>query len=481
MPDADSGQKETVTQPVQKQDSASQRSVSQKPVSQKPATGNWLSRLARRFGPTSRRAAGLLILLMLVLSIGHALAPGSIPLWLAGVTAWVAALLLVPMVSGGQLIQIGVLIVAGAAVLFAAAWAGGEPEWPRLLTANTSLLTMIAAIGFLRIISVSGDLSAEDLPLGRGAYRRTLFGVAVFGTFINMSAPLLITDRLAQTRKIDRFTAQSITRVFSGCSAWSPFFGGMAVVLTYLPDMNLLFVMLVNLPFALAGLVLVNLESAVRYRQQMAEFRGYSLTLSNLWIPFALAVAVVAGASTWPDLSILVVIAVAALFISVAALLVQYGPAGAYRRLRSHVLFGLPAMAGEILLFTCAGVLVVALAALVDAGMVPMPLTEFGYGNACLVLALIILVSMLGVHPVITISGMTPLLLPLDPNAELLGVTYLLGWSLGTCASPLSGTHVVFQGRYGVPALRAAFWNWPFAAAMYLVGCVVLYMAYTLH
>jgi hypothetical protein len=339
---------------------------------------------------------------------------------------------------------------------------------------------MIAAIGFLRIISVSQDLSAEDLPLGRGAYRRTLLGVAVFGTFINMSAPLLITDRLAQTRRIDRFTSQSITRVFSGCSAWSPFFGGMAVVLTYLPDMSLPFVMLVNLPFALAGLLLVNAESSVRYRTQMAGFRGYSLTLSNLWIPFALAVAVVTGTSIWPDLSILIVIAVAALLISALAVIGQHGLAGGYQRLRSHVLFGLPAMAGEIVLFTCAGVLVVALAALVDAGVVPMPLTEFGYGSACLVLALIIVISMLGVHPVITISGMTPLALQLNPDVSLLGITYLLGWSVGTCASPLSGTHVVFQGRYGVPALRAAFWNWPFAGVMYLVGCAILFMATTL-
>lgn len=424
-------------------------------------------------GVVARRVAGLLVLVMLVMTIGHAFVPGLIPSWAAGVAAWLAAVLLFQGVSVGQRIQIGVLLAAGLVILAVAMQLGGDPGWLRLLTANSGLLTMIAAIGFLRLVSVSGQ-SEGPLPQGKDAYRRTLFGVALFGTFINMSAPLLIMDRLARSRAIDRFTSQSVTRVFSGCSAWSPFFGGMAVILTYLPDMNLVFVMLANLPFALAGLALVNLEASLRYREQLESFEGYSLTFSNLWIPLLLAVAVVLGASLWPQLSILVVIAVAALSISMLILVFQHGLAGAARQLRAHVFFGLPAMAGEILLFTSAGVLAVALAALVDTNIVPMPLSQFDPASACMVLAIIVLASMIGVHPVITISGLTPLLLPLQPDPQMLGMTYLLGWSIGTCASPLSGTHVVFQGRYGIPALRAAAWNWPFTFVTYLLACGLL-------
>ena len=43
-----------------------------------------------------------------------------------------------------------------------------------------------------------------------------------------------------------------------------------------------------------------------------------------------------------------------------------------------------------------------------------------------------------------------------------------------TCASPLSGTNLVFQGRYGLPSWKIAVWNWPYAIAMLLVGALWL-------
>jgi len=49
-------------------------------------------------------------------------------------------------------------------------------------------------------------------------------------------------------------------------------------------------------------------------------------------------------------------------------------------------------------------------------------------------------------------------------------VTYLFAWNLGTCSSPLSGTHLVFQGRYGIPSWKAAVWNWPYAIVMWLIA-----------
>jgi hypothetical protein len=38
----------------------------------------------------------------------------------------------------------------------------------------------------------------------------------------------------------------------------------------------------------------------------------------------------------------------------------------------------------------------------------------------------------------------------------------------------LSGTNLVFQGRYGISAWQLAFWNWPYAIAMLIVGALWL-------
>jgi hypothetical protein len=68
------------------------------------------------------------------------------------------------------------------------------------------------------------------------------------------------------------------------------------------------------------------------------------------------------------------------------------------------------------------------------------------------------------------ISGFSPMILTLDPDPQLLAATYLFAWNLGTCSSPLSGTNLVFQGRYGIPAWKTAIWNWPYAIVMLIVA-----------
>ena len=38
----------------------------------------------------------------------------------------------------------------------------------------------------------------------------------------------------------------------------------------------------------------------------------------------------------------------------------------------------------------------------------------------------------------------------------------------------MSGTNLVFQGRYGIPGWKIAFWNWPYAIAMLIIGSLWL-------
>ena len=86
-----------------------------------------------------------------------------------------------------------------------------------------------------------------------------------------------------------------------------------------------------------------------------------------------------------------------------------------------------------------------------------------------------ILLAVAGLHPVVTISAATPLVMTLSPAPDLLAVCYLLAWGLGTCASPLSGTHLVFQGRYGIPSWQGALRNWPYVLVMYGVAVFFLF------
>ena len=79
-----------------------------------------------------------------------------------------------------------------------------------------------------------------------------------------------------------------------------------------------------------------------------------------------------------------------------------------------------------------------------------------------------------GIHPIILISSFAPMIMTLDPDPNLLAATFLFAWHLGTCSNPLSGTNLVFQGRYGISSWRLALWNWPYALTMLAVGALWL-------
>lgn len=418
--------------------------------------------------------AGISIFLMISTTIVAGLWQ-AFPTWPSGLFAWIAAILLVSRVSVTQILQIGALLLTGLVALFSALVIGANPPWLRLLDSYAGLLSMIAAVSFLKLVAMPKAARAENLPCGPGAFQRTLLAVLVLGSFINISAPILIGDRLAQKGGLTAFAAQSITRAFSGCSAWSPFFGGMAVVLTYIADTNLLFVMMVGLPFAILGLLVILLEARFRYQDRLANFAGYPMTASSLKVPVVLAISVGLGYKFLPQVSILIIIAMAALMVCLLMLPVSHGSDEAARKFCSHVLDGLPGMVGELLLFLAAGVLAVGLRTLVAATQLSLPIIgNFDAAAAGALLAAMVVISALGAHPIITIAVVTPLLAPINPDPQLLAVTYLFGWSLGTCASPLSGTHLVIQGRFGISSVKGALRNWPFVTIMYLVSLLFL-------
>lgn len=421
--------------------------------------------------------AGVLIVSMVLLSILQdvlGLEGFLADRWIPGAFGWLAAILLVDRIKIAQRWQIATIAALGLAMHIVALTRGVEIDIGKAVGINAGLISMIAAVGFLRLV-VSPGAANEKLPTGSRAYYRTLAGVWLFGSVINISAPILFADRLSRRGGLSHLAAQSIVRVFTTCSGWSPFFGGMAVVVTYVPNMNLVLVILICLPFSLFGLALVLMEAKLRFGNEMRNFRGYPVQFSSLWVPALLALVVVLLAWRAPDWSVLTHISIGALAVSLLGLKLRNSWANTFHALIRQVTEHVPAMVNELSLFLVAGVLAAGLASLLSSDIGWVPDTGFGLLQAGLLLGLMVLLAVVGVHPVVTVSGATPLVLSLNPDPNLLAIVYLLAWSLGTCASPLSGTHLVFQGRYGVSNWRAAAANWPFVAALYVAAMPFLY------
>ncbi len=394
---------------------------------------------------------------------------------LAGCCSWLAAALLMMQVNRFQQFQAAVIGIAGLWLLLLA-WRGGvEVQWVSAIGKNAALLTMIASVGFLRLIALT-EHSPAATPVGIAAYIKTLFGVGVFGSVINISAPIIFADRLYAENRLGRLASSSLTRVFAGCSVWSPFFGGMASVLLYVPGFKLGLVMLICFPFAVIGFMVVVAQAWMFDRNALKKFHGYPVQFTSLWVPLALTAMVVAITVLIPQWSILTAISFSALLLTTVVLLFKLRISG-LAILKQHVVTQLPRMRSELLLFLVAGLLAQGLASYLGSNDWSLPAISFGPVQAMVLLLLMIVAGIIGIHPIVTVAGLSPLLLTITSNVHLLAVTYLVAWSLGTSASPLSGTHLVFQGRYGISSWKGAMWNWPYVVIMFVVAIPLLFVA----
>ncbi|MEM7208176.1 MAG: hypothetical protein AAF434_10150 [Pseudomonadota bacterium] len=397
--------------------------------------------------------------------------------WIAGVCAWMSAVMLFFDTNRVLKIQVGAILAVGTGLIMIAHTQGGLINIDAIVSSNTGLMTMIASVGFLRLVVVSDLDTDSQLPVGPRSFLRTLIGLNIASSIINVSAPILIADRIHEHTPLKRFTAQTITRVFCGVSNWSPFFGAMAVVLTYVSNASLSTIMLIGFPFTLLGFVCVYFDARWRFADEVESFVGYPMHVSALKIPALLIAVVLVLAAAMEATPVLVTISIGAIVVTVSALLVQHGISASCHRLGQHITDGLPRIVNELCLFLAAGVLATGMSALISHGLFENPFTVFDATTASTVLGIIILCAFCGIHPIIMISSFSPMLLSLEPNPNLLAITYLLGWHLGTCSNPLSGTNLVFQGRYGIAAWRLAIWNWPYAGAMFFAAVLWLHVS----
>ncbi|NMG15229.1 hypothetical protein [Aromatoleum bremense] len=422
--------------------------------------------------PRSALAAWLMMALVL-LSLAYGARTG-LPAWPAGLAAWGAGIALWPRLDHKQHRFAIILSGLGAVALAVALWRGHSPSWSGLLTKNTPLLGMLAAVSFLQLVGMGRD-DDRPLPRGRRALWQTMAGVHVFGAVINMSVIFIVAERLAQSGRLSLRQAAAITRAFMLAALWSPFFGAMAVALTYAPHARLADVALAGAPLAAVLVWVAGRTLPPAAAGEDPDFVGFPMRPSALWLPLALTVVVSAAHFLLPAWSSLAIISGAALAISVAAVFVRSGPGEGVERIIDHAHRRLPAMSGELMLFLAAGVLATGLQALMQADSGWLPFEHFGPLQAAVVLGLMIALSAIGVHAVVTIVIASAWLAPLAPDPLLLALMFLMSWGIGLALNPMAGVHLSLQGRFALPALGLARANLRYCVAAYALAVVWLF------
>lgn len=414
--------------------------------------------------------AGWLLTLMIAASV----MPG-ISLLLAGVLGWTASLLLNDRLAGRQRRQSGWLIGLGLAGLLWGGFHGAPFNATQLLAGNQGLISLLAAVSFLRLVT-RPEAANDDAPppRGRKALWRTLIGIHLFGAVINLSTVVILGDRMTTHGRLGKRRALALSRGFAA-AFWSPFFSAMAAALTYAPGARLSIVVLAGLPMAALALWLTVREIDPEDPTLGAPFIGYPMNFRALWIPGVLVAIVLTLHTLIPHWSILAIIALSAPLLTIIILIAQQRR-GAGMSLKAHIEKGLASTVNELALFLAAGVLAAGLTSLTHAFGDWLPFDQFGATQAGLILIAMVGVAALGVHPVITIAAFGVWLAPLHPEPNLLAITLLMAWAIGVPANPLSGLHLMMQGRYGIDGYAFLYWNRVYVLKCLGAGVALLYV-----
>ncbi len=372
------------------------------------------------------------------------------PAWLTGVIAWVACALLWPRLSRTQVRIVLALLAFGAAGVVWGMTSGKTGLIQRALAQNIPLVGMLIAVSFLQLISTTRSAEGEPANVGRFALLRTLVGVHLFGAVINFSAVAIFADRLAVRGRLTLEQAMGLSQAFIIGALWSPFYGAMAVALTAAPGASITRLMAMGFPITVAALALTWLTLSSRRFGFAGTFVGYPVRFEALWVPAVLAAGVLTVHEIWPAWSVLAVIAALAPLVTTVTLLFREGnrTVASMHRLVS---VRLPEMCGEMSLFLAAGVLSAGMAGMIAALDLSVPFTHYGGTEASMVLVAITLLAWVGFHPVILVSVVGPWLAPLDPDPNLLAMTFLMTWGIGLVGCPMSNTMLAMQGRYHAP------------------------------
>jgi hypothetical protein len=356
-------------------------------------------------------------------------------------------------------------------------WAGltsdAHIQYDHLLTQNLGLIVLLAAVTFLRLVSQPSGRGAR-VETGPGAFLRTLLGVQLFGAVINMSAVMIIGDRLSLRGRISDNTTRLLTRGFSSAAMWSPFFASMATALLYAPGARMTQIWLATLPLTAFALGFTYWQARRASPDRLRGFRGYPMRFSALWVPGVLVICVLIARGLWPEISVVGVVTTLAPLLALIILPLRRGPRRALRRSRQHVTGGLPLMRGELTLFLAAGVLAVGLFAVQEAAGLTLPFDEFDGWAACVTYGGMLLAAYVGVHAIVSIAVVAALAAPLSPEPNLLATMFLLAWANGAASSPFGGLTLSLQGRYGLTPGDILRWNGSYSVISYLAGCAGL-------
>ena len=415
--------------------------------------------------------SGVLIFLSFITSI-YAYFFDKAFIFVSGIIAWAALLILYTFLTNKKILTI---LFSLSALAFAFSYIKGfDIDFIKVFTVNQYLLSLLIGVGFLRLIASPKKDKSINLPKGKKSFLKTYLGIHLFGSVINLSSLILVADKLYKKAPLSNSQVIVLTRAFSSDAYWSPFFVAFAAAITYAPNLSTSIILVNGLFLALIAFLITYMELNNDKKFKIDEFRGYPVAFETLVLPFSLAFLVLLTNHYFPEIKVIVLISLFSLLLTLFVLPIKKGLLKAINILKAHTLEELPKMRLEMSLFLVAGMFGISISTILVGYEVSLPFETFDWIIASILLAIFIVLSMIGIHPIITIAIIGDFMSSV--NHTLLAVTFLMAWSTTVSTSPFSGLNMTIVSRYNFQPIEIFKLNISYALKMYIVCVLCLFI-----
>jgi len=417
------------------------------------------------------KISGLLIFLSFLVTLYSYFFNNDL-LILAGILAWTSFLILFNSIKNKKMILI--LFILSLIAFLISYFNGFKIDFIKVFTVNQYLLTLLIAVGFLRLIATPKKDKLSSLPKGKQSFIKTYLGVHLFGSVINLSSLILVADKMYKKAPLTNSQIILLTRAFSSDAYWSPFFVAFAAAITYAPNLNTSIILLNGITLAFLAFLITYYEVIKNKEFNIDEFRGYPLSFDSLYLPFILAVLVLITNYIYPNIKVIVLISLYSILMSLFILPLKKGFNQAISKFKLHIIDELPKMKVEMALFLVAGMFGMAVSSILIGLNLKLPFEIFDWQIASILLLIFITLAFIGIHPIITIAIIGDFLGGV--NHTLLALTFLMAWSTTVSTSPFSGLNLTIVARYNFDAKVIFKLNIFYAFKMYFICVLCLFV-----
>jgi len=416
-----------------------------------------------------QRISGLLIFASFLITIISYIVDGKLSIF-AGIFGWIALILLIRKASNIKLLV--VLIFLSLSIFSYSLLNNFDVDFKRAILANQYLLTLLIGVGFLRLIATPKYEKVKQLPKGQNSLIKTYWGVHLFGSVINISSLVLVADKLYKKGKFTKEQTIVLTRAFSSDAFWSPFFVAFAAASTYAPKLSTITILMAGLTISIVAFIITFID--VKKNYDIDQFCGYPIQFETLLLPFLLASLVLTTNHLYPNFKVIVLISFFSIILTIFILPIKIGIKKSIEQINNHINVDLPKMKNEISLFLIAGMFGVSVSTVLMGYNIQFPFEHFDAFSGSIILLVIILLSFLGIHPIISIAVIGNWTMGL--NHTFLAAVFLMSWGISVATSPFSGINLTMQARYDANAVEIFKLNLSYGIKMYIFCVIILFV-----